>query len=83
MTTTRWNEVAEAACIRAERQRRLELKTVTPVTPAPAPMADTSNNGAHVAPAGGSKMFRDTENAVICAVVAVATFAAFVAQWVA
>lgn len=53
-------------------------ESVNRVTPAPAPMADTSHNGAHVAPAGEVKMFRDTENAVICAVVAVATFGALI-----
>lgn len=106
MTPTRWNQLVEAACLRAARHEHLARKAALPVrlnteghllfngmyesecpvcsqfanyvTPAPAPMADTSNNGAHVAPAGGSKMFRDTENAVICAIVAAAMLAALI-----
>jgi hypothetical protein len=83
MTTTRWNSLVEAACLRAARQDQLARRTVNSVTPASAPLADTSHNGAHVAPAGEPKMFHDTENNRLCGLVALSLIVTIVAAMVA
>jgi hypothetical protein len=62
-----------------------DIESVNRVTPARAPLADTSHNGAHGAPRNGeSEMFpTDTRETILTKIIAAAMLAAFVASLVA
>lgn len=63
------DDIMQRAAIRAARHRHVE--NATRITPARAVNADTSHNGAHVAPAGETEMFRTdlTDYAVFASLV--------------